>query len=295
MNISTFKIFRDLVEARSFSKSAALNAVTQSAVSQQVANLEKRLKCLLVERGKREFALTVEGQRFYEGCHALTETYKNLLTELQEMNQRVNSSVHISTIDSIGFYDLPPFLKSYFKQYPFVKVQVEHRHSNQVYEDVLTGIADFGLVAFPEKKSSLEIKPFREDRLIFVCHSKHRLANFKKVSIRQMTGCKFIGLNSDAPTRRVLEALFKKHQINPPIVEFENIEALKHSVEGNTGIALVPWSSITQEIKKRSLKVVKLTDEEISRPLGIVYRCGQAFSPALKAFLQILESGPKAA
>lgn len=290
MNIATFKIFRDIVETRSFSKAAAMNSVTQSAVSQQLTNLERRLKCLMIERGKKDFALTAEGQRFYEGCCALTESYERLMAELQEMSRRVTGSIRISTIYSIGLHELPPYLKQYLKQYPLVNVHVEYRRSNQVYEDLLENAADLGLVAFPEKKPHLEIRPFRRDHLVLICHPDHRLANFKAMPIQQIVGHKFVGFDPDIPTRKALDRIFKKHRITvQQVMDFDNIETLKRAVEIDMGVSMVPLSTVTQEVKNQTLKVVEFTDEEIFRPLAIVHRRKRIFSPALKTFLTILE------
>jgi DNA-binding transcriptional LysR family regulator len=294
MNISTFKIFRDLVETRSFSKSAILNTVTQSAVSQQVASLEKRLKCLLVERGKKDFGLTAEGHRFYQGCRTLTDSFDGLMAELQEMSRRVSGSVRLSTVYSIGLHELPPFIKQYLKQFPLVNVHVEYRRSNQVYDDIIENAADLGLVAFPEKKPHLEVKAFRRDRLVLICHPRHLLTSFRAMPIRQIIGHKFVGFDPDIPTRKAIDAIFRKHKISvQQVMDFDNIETLKRAVEIDMGVSMVPLSTVTQEVNNSTLKVIEFTDEEIFRPLGIIYRRGRVFSPALKAFLEVLETEPK--
>ncbi len=294
MNLTTLKIFRDLVETRSFSKSAALNAVTQSAVSQQIANLERRLKCLLVERGKKDFALTLEGQRFYDGCRSLTEVFDRMMAELQEMSQRVSGAVRVSTVYSIGLHELPPFIKQYLRQFPLVNMHVEYRRSNQVYQDVLENAADFGMVAFPEKRPHLEIRPFRRDRLVLICHPNHRLAASARIPIREVVGHKFVGFDPDVPTRRALDGIFRKHRIQiQQVMGFDNIETLKRAVEIDMGVSMVPLSTVTQEVRNNTLKVVDFTDEEIFRPLGIIYRRNRVLSPALKAFFQILAGDPK--
>ncbi len=294
MNLTTLKIFRDLVETRSFSKSAARNSVTQSAVSQQVSGLERSLKCLLVERGKKAFSLTPEGQRFYEGCRVITESFDGLMAELQEMSARVTGSVRVSTVYSIGLHELPPFIKHYLRQFPLVNVHVEYRRANQVYDDVLENDADIGLVAFPEKKPHLEVMPFRRDRLVLICHPRHRLGNFKAMPIRQVMGHKFVGFDPDIPTRKALDKIFKKHKITvEQVMEFDNIETLKRAVEIDMGVSMVPLSTLTQEIRSETLKTVDFTDEEIFRPLGIIHRKGRVFSPALKAFLDVLSREPK--
>ncbi len=294
MNLTTLKIFRDLVETRSFSKAATLTSVTQSAVSQQVANLERKLKCLLVERGHRDFGLTPEGRRYYEGCKTRTGQFERMMAQLQEMSQRVSGAVRISTVYSIGLHELPPYIKQYLRQYPLVNVHVEYRRAPQVYEDVLESVADLGLVAFPEKRAHLEVRPFRRDRLVVICHPDHPLGASASIPIRRIIGHKFVGFDPDIPTRKALDSIFRRHRIKvEQVMDFDNVETLKRAVEINMGISLVPLSTVTQEVKNHSLRIVEFTDEQIFRPLGLISRRGRVLSPAIKAFLRVLEEEPR--
>jgi len=83
MQIESFKVFCDLAETESFTKAAQINGVTQSAVSQQVSSLERQLKCLLIERSKKKFRLTREGQLLYEYGKQIIQSYESLLFKLQ--------------------------------------------------------------------------------------------------------------------------------------------------------------------------------------------------------------------
>ena len=78
MQVESLKMFCDLVEAESFTKAARINGVTQSAVSQQISALERFFKSPLVERGKKEFRLTREGQTLYEYSKKIIRTYESL-------------------------------------------------------------------------------------------------------------------------------------------------------------------------------------------------------------------------
>ena len=151
MQIENFKIFADLVETKSFSKSAKLNGITQSAVSQQARAMERHFKTLLIDRSQKQFQLTREGQRVYDAAKEMLHTYEKLLSELQEMKKVISGTIRISTIYSIGLHELPPFIKKFLHDFPSVNVRVEYRRSNLVYEDILHNSVDFGLVAFPSQ------------------------------------------------------------------------------------------------------------------------------------------------
>jgi DNA-binding transcriptional LysR family regulator len=176
MQIENLKIFADLVETKSFSKSAKLNSLTQSAVSQQARAMERHFKVLLIDRSQKQFQLTREGQRVYESAKEMLHTYEMLLSELQEMKKVISGTIRISTIYSIGLHELPPYIKRFLHDYPSVNVRVEYRRSNLVYEDILHNSVDFGLVAFPVKMRQIETVPFHTDRLVLITHPEHPLA-----------------------------------------------------------------------------------------------------------------------
>ena len=82
MQIESLKMFCDLADTGSFTKAARLNSVSQSAVSQQISGLERHFKCLLVERSKRAFRLTREGQVLYDHSQQVLSDYQALRSQL---------------------------------------------------------------------------------------------------------------------------------------------------------------------------------------------------------------------
>ena len=189
MQIESLKVFCDLTETGSFTKAAQINGITQSAVSQQVGSLEKQFDTLLIERSKKKFRLTREGNALYEYSKQIIQTYDSLLNHLQEIKDVVSGTIRVATIYSVGLHELPPYMKQFLKAYPTVNVHVEYRRSNQVYEDVLGNVVDLGLVAYPVKDPRLEIIPIRNDRLVLICHPSHQCANLGAISLSQIQGC----------------------------------------------------------------------------------------------------------
>jgi len=161
MQIESLKVYCDLTETESFTKAAQINGVTQSAVSQQISSLERQFKSLLIERSKKKFRLTREGQVLYDYSKQIIQTYESLHSKLQEIKDIISGTIRLSTIYSIGLHDLPPYIKRFLKKYPTVNVHVEYRRANQVYEDVLGNVVDLGLVAYPTKDSKIETIPLR--------------------------------------------------------------------------------------------------------------------------------------
>ena len=85
MHLETLKVFRDLCESRSISRTAAKHAISQSAISQQLAQLELNHKCQLVNRKKRPIEITAAGQVLYKAAKDIVERYEELTSELNAL------------------------------------------------------------------------------------------------------------------------------------------------------------------------------------------------------------------
>ena len=290
MQIESLKVFCDLAETESFTKAAQINNITQSAVSQQISSLERQFKSLLIERSKKRFRLTREGQVLYEYSKQILNTFDSTTNRLQEIKDIVSGTIRVATIYSIGLHDLPPYLKKFLKAYPTVNVHVEYRRSNQVYEDVLSNIVDLGLVAYPSKDAKLEVVPLRKDMLVLIAHPQHPLAKNKTLKLRELSGQKFIGFEPDIPTRRAIDKILKDEDVNVNVVmEFDNIETVKRAVEIDAGVAIVPVGTVTQEVSKTTLAAITIEDAQFYRPLAAIYKKNKVLSPAIKQFINVLK------
>lgn len=290
MQFETLKVFCDLSESTSFTKAARINGITQSAVSQQINSLEKHFSAMLIERSKKKFRLTREGEVLYEYSKQIVQSYESLQNKLQEIQEVVSGTIRVATIYSIGLHDLPPYIKKFLKTFPTVNVHVEYRRSNQVYEDVLSNVVDIGLVAFPQKDSKLESVHLKNDTLVLICHPDHPMAKKKQAKLEDISGYKFIGFESDIPTRHAIDQKLKQEKVEVKhVMDFDNIETVKRAVEINAGISIVPHLTVVQEVAKKTLVEVPFGDKDLQRPLAAIYKGSKVLSPAIKEFINILK------
>jgi DNA-binding transcriptional LysR family regulator len=293
MQVESFKVFRDLVESRSFSKAASLNFITQSAVSQQIRAMEERFRVPLIERSNKRFGLTREGQLLYEASKEIVFQFDSLQHQLSEMRNVVSGTIRLSTVYSIGLHELPPYLKKFLREFPGVNVHVEYRRSNQVYDEVSEGTSDLGLVAFPVQKKTLKVEPFRKDRLVLICVPGHEFAKEGEIAVEKLKKEKFIGFEPDIPTRKAVDKIFREAGLElNPVMEFDNIETVKRAVEIGAGVSIVPSATVEQEVRDGTLVTVEFKGRCYYRPLGIIYKAGRVLSPAMKRFLKTLKDAP---
>ena len=290
MQIESLKLFCDLAETTSFTKAAKINGVTQSAVSQQISSLETKFDAVLIERSKKKFTLTKEGNTLYKYSKQIIQTYDELRHKIQEIQNVVTGTIKVVTIYSIGLHELPPYLKKFLKKHPTVNVSVEYRRATQLYEDIVTGMADIGLVAYPQKDPRLQVTSLAEDMLVLICHPDHPLAQQPKVKLSEIASHKFIAFEPDIPTRRAIDKILRDRNVEVDhAMEFDNIETVKRAVEIDAGISIVPRSPVAQEVTKKTIAMVEIEDEKFYRPLAAVHKKSKVLSPAMKEFLALLK------
>ena len=290
MQIESLKVFCDLTETESFTKAAQVNHITQSAVSQQISSLERQFKSLLIERSKKKFRLTREGQVLYDASKQIVQTYEELYSRLQELKDIISGTIRVATVYSIGLHDLPPYIKRYLRSFPTVNVHVEYRRSNQVVEDVLGNVVDLGLVAYPVRDSKLEIIPLKKEPMVLICHPQHPLAKSKHLKVSAIAGQKFIAFEPDIPTRKAIDRVLREHGVQMmPVMEFDNVETVKRAVEIDAGISIVPKTTVIQEVEKHTLAAVAIEDADLHRPIAVLHKKNKVLSTAMKQFVSMLK------
>ena len=294
MHIETLKIFCDLADSRSFSKTAEKHLLSQSAISQQLAQLELAHKCQLIARKKRPIELTTAGQVFYKAAKDILERYDQLRTELNALKTGIETRINVAAIFSIGMHSLPDYVKKFMIRYPTVNMRIEYFSADNVYEMVLNGEFDIGLVAVPKKDRRLDEYEFEEEPLVLVCSPKHPLAGEAKADIHKLQFERFIAFEKDVPTRIWIDNILSRYStVVRTVMEFDNVETVKRAVEINAGVSILPQATVIQEVAGGTLKAIPFSNERFLRPTGIIVRKGRTLSQAARYFIEILRKQAK--
>ena len=294
MHVETLKIFCDLADSRSFSKTAERHLLSQSANSQQLAQLELAHKCQLIARKKRPIELTTAGQVFYKAAKDILERYDQLRTELNALKTGIETRINVAAIFSIGMHSLPDYVKKFMIRYPTVNMHIEYFSADDVYELVLNGEFDIGLVAVPKKDRRLDVYEFEEEPLVLVCSPKHPLAGEAKADIHKLQFERFIAFEKDVPTRIWIDNILSRYStVVRTVMEFDNVETVKRAVEINAGVSILPQATVIQEVASGTLKAIPFSNEQFLRPTGVIVRKGRTLSQAARYLIEILRKQAK--
>jgi len=289
VQFESIKVFCDVARQKSFSSAAQANGISQSAVSQIVLQLEKRLGVLLVDRSRRPLRLTRQGQAYYDGCKRLVEEYQAVEASVRNIQETAGGAVRAAAIYSVGLRDMSQYVQRFVVQHPGVHIDIEYLHPDRVVEKVLDGTADFGLVSFPQQTRKLTALPWREEEMVLACAPGHPFVAKRKVRVAQLAGQKYVGFDRDLVIRKKVDRFLRDHDAAVDVVlEFDNIENIKDAIEINAGVALLPLPALKREIEAGTLAAVPLGDARLVRPLGIIHRRNPKASAPAQAFIELL-------
>jgi LysR family transcriptional regulator, transcriptional activator of the cysJI operon len=290
MDLDSMKIFADVVETGSFSRAAALNSLTQTAVSRRIQAVEGRLGCRLIERskGRKGIVTTAAGDIYYEGCKDLLQCYRSIVERIGEAGGEVTGTLRVATVYSVGLHELPRHVKDFLRQYPRASIHVEYNRTNRIYDDCLSGRADLGIVAYPTEQPRIGVIPLRTDELVMICAPDHPLASRPSVGFGDLSEVPFVGFEPDIPTRRAVDRHAREAGVALAVtMAFDNIETIKRSVEVGLGISVVPRGTVEREVQTGTLAAVRLVPR-CERPVGAIYRRGQPLTLTARKFVELL-------
>ncbi|MCH8829792.1 MAG: LysR family transcriptional regulator [Planctomycetes bacterium] len=296
MHLKNVELFCEVAKLRSFSRAAEAQNVSQSAASQTVHLLEKRLGTALIDRSIRPLELTAEGVVFFEGCQKLLKGFRQLEDHVRKMENRVIGDVRVAAIYSVGLLLMDSTVKRFRQLYPEANLHLSYLHPDQVMESVASEKTDLGIISFPRDGGEMHCIPWQEQRLRLVFPPEHPFAEYEDaVPLTALNGESFVGFTSELRIRRKIDRWLKSEKISVNIVhEFDSIENIKRAVEIGSGVAILPEPTVQREVAAGSLRICPLQDVDWRRPLGIIHRRNRSLTTVADKFVELLHEDANA-
>jgi len=286
VNLDTLRLYCDVVRLRSFSRAATASGVSQSAASQAIQQLEAELDATLLDRSCRPLAPTAEGRGFYDACRGLLAGFEKARADLAASRQRVEGTVRVAAIYSVGLHDMSRHMQPFMAAYPNARVLLECLHPHKVVEAVLNDEADLGILSYPASSRALQVLPLREEPMMVVTHPSHPLARRRRVSPADLDGARFVAFDHDLPIRRAIDRALKQYGVKVDVaMEFDNVETIKQAIGIAAGISILPAPTVQKESEMRTLAAVELALPGLVRPVAIIHRRGRHLTAAVSRFI----------
>lgn len=271
------------------SKGAAACGVSQSAASQHVQEVERRLGVVLLDRGKRPLELTPAGKLYYDFCRDILRREEEFVRALDRLRGAVEGSVRVASIYSIGLSEMSRLQEAFTARYPSAQLQVEYMRPERVYETVRGESADLGLVSYPAATRELAAIPWRDEEMQVALPPAHSLAARQEIDPADLNGLDFVAFDEDLSIRREIDRFLRSLGVTVNLtMHFDNIQMIKEAVAVGSGVSILPARTMQVEIAQGRLVAVPLTPPGLRRPVGVVHLRRKKFNSATQAFLNLL-------
>jgi DNA-binding transcriptional LysR family regulator len=293
MNITLTQLeaLRRVARTGSFSRAARSLHVTQPAVSQQLAALQRAVGFPLIEIVRRRPQLTDAGRFIAERAEAIGESLERLEREAREYARAERGTLHFAATLTIGTYVLPAALARFCLEHPNVVPQVEVMNTNAVADRVRSGDAHFGLVEGTIDEREFLAEPFGRDRLVLVVPVQgHRLSAAHGVRARELEGEAFVSREIGSGTRDLGYERLVERGVTPRIVlELPDGEGITRAVEAGLGVAILSELVVERAVAMGTVRTLPIADVVMDRYFWTIRARHHAnFLPLAAAFVDEL-------
>ncbi|MSR93175.1 LysR family transcriptional regulator [Clostridiaceae bacterium 68-1-5] len=285
INYELYKVFYHVASTLSFSEASKQLFISQSAVSQSIKTLEKKLDQTLFIRSTKKVRLTSEGEILLRHV----EPAMNLIQrgESQLLDTGANrGQIRIGASDTICRYFLVPYLEKFHREFPRVHIKVTNATSIHCVELLESGVVDFIVVNTPNAHlgNVVTTKKIHSFRDVFVGGSSFSHLKEKPLSLKQLLDYPLLMLDKKSTTSEFLHSLFQQHQLDlVPEIELSSNDLLIDLARIGLGIAFLPDYSLPKD--QKDLFVVPTKEVLPMRSLVIAQNSQMPSSKAMEAFL----------
>lgn len=289
VNYELYKVFYYVASTLSFSEAASQLFISQSAVSQSIKTLEKKLNQTLFIRSTKKVQLTPEGEIQLRHIEPAVHLISRGETQLMDTSAG-GGQLRIGASDTICRYFLVPYLEKFHKAFPGAHIKVTNATSIKCVELLESGQVDLIVVNCPNaylgNLSSVKIiKSFHD---VFIANQSFKELKGKKLSYGQLLEHPILMLDKKSTTSEFLHSQFQQHQLDlVPEIELSSNDLLIDLARIGLGLAFIPDYCIDNS--DDDLFTIDLKEKLPARELALAYNKHLPISGALEEFLSYFE------
>ena len=287
INYELYKVFYHVAVTLSFSEASKQLFISQSAVSQSIKVLEKKLNQNLFIRSTKRVQLTPEGEILLRHIEPAINLIKRGENQIMEANSLGGGQLRIGASDTICRYFLGPFLSRFHREFPGIHIKVTNNTSIGCVDLLESGQVDLIFTNYPNSRlgNAGHMTKVRSFQDVFIANRNYFNLENQKLSFRELLNYPILMLDRKSTTNEYLHALFQQHQLDlVPEIELSSNDLLLDLATIGLGIAFVPDYCLPNQ--SSDLFPLTLAEELPSRQLMLVHSEQLPLSPAAKQFLE---------
>ena len=242
INYELYKVFYFVASTLSFSEASKQLFISQSAVSQSIKALEKKLDQTLFIRSTKKVQLTPEGEILLRHVEPAINLIKRGEAQIID-SVSTGGQIRIGASDTICRYFLVPYLERFHKEFPNIHIKVTNQTSLKCVDLLETGQVDLIVTNYPNSNlgSCSSVKKIKNFRDVFIANDDFIDLKDKKLSLKELSNYPILMLDRKCTTSEFLHSLFQQNQLDlVPEIELSSNDLLIDLARIGLGIAFIP-------------------------------------------------------
>ena len=284
------RLFAAIAEFESLTRGAERVHTSVSAASVRVKNLEERIGTKLMYRSSQGVTLSAAGEALAHHARMVLAQMEHLANDMQQYGHGIKGSLRVFASTTAVTEFVPQVLSAYLANHPDVNVDLREKLSIDIVHAVSDGLADLGIVSGTAQTEGLEVRAYREDRLVLVVPAAHPLAQRQDADFAEALDFDHVGLHEGSAIHAFLGQIARN--LNRGIklrIQVGNFEAGCRMVEANVGVSVMPESAARRYERYMGVRVLALRDPWNRRNLQICARRFDELPGFAKELVDLLE------
>ncbi|WBB50867.1 LysR family transcriptional regulator [Verrucosispora sp. WMMA2044] len=233
-----------VAETRNFTRAAERCLVVQSALSHQIARLERELGARLFDRTSRRVRMTPAGEAFLPAARQCLDAAERAAAEVASAVGEIRGRLTVGMIPTVAAVDIPAALDAFHQRYPHVRIRLRVGGSEQLIDQVKEGAVDIGFLGLPvtARPEGVVARQLAYDRLVAVVAPEHPLAGQAEVDLARLATETFVDLPAGSAGRAQSDQAFAAAGVHREVAfEVSTVDSMMtRLIRRQLGIALLP-------------------------------------------------------
>lgn len=275
------------IDTGSISAAARSLHVTQPAATQQLRELERGLGLRLLERAHGRVVATAAGEALLAAARRAQDAVDDIVAAARRLRTGDAGRVRLGTGATACIHLLPPVLAAIKRRMPGVEVIVATANTPEILERLEAGALDIALVTSPVRLSRSLVKTrIAIDPLVALIPETLAAKTGAAVRAAELARLPLVLYEAGGGTRQIMDAWFRRARVVPtPIMELDNVEAIKVLVASGLGASIVPALAVKDRLRGAVIRPLRPAS---SRELAYVLRKEKVMDRGLRTFIQEL-------
>lgn len=289
INYELYKVFYYVAKTLSFSEASKKLFISQSAVSQSIKALEKKLDHTLFIRSTKRVKLTPEGEILFKHIEPAVNLIIRGENQIMDANDLNGGQLRIGATDTICRYHLVPYLKEFHEHFPNVHIKVTNATSSRCVDLLENEVVDLVVTNYPNPRmnSIQNVRKIHEFHDVFIANQNYAHLKNKRLELEELLGYPILMLDKVSMTSEFLHSLFQQHQLDlVPEIELSSNDLLIDLARIGLGIAFIPDFCLPEN--DPDLFIIRTREMLPTRQLVAGYNDKVPLSEAAQYFIDIL-------